>query len=121
MRRGSAALVDGAPAVCLEQRAPRRLQGLSSCAPRTAQSTTPSRARHPRAGSTLTASRPSASPRPRVEGSPTPRSGGGGRGSDLCGPYLKLSRFSKCFLMRGSFFRTGVRSAVSAILFMSLT
>lgn len=49
------------------------------------------------------------------------RSGGGGRGSDLCGPYLKLSRFSKCFLMRGSFFRTGVRSAVSAILFMSLT
>lgn len=49
------------------------------------------------------------------------RSGGGGRGSDLWGPYLKLSRFSKCFLMRGSFFRTGVRSAVSAILFMSLT
>lgn len=35
--------------------------------------------------------------------------------------HLMPSPFNRCFLMRGSFLRTGLTSAVSAILFMSLT
>lgn len=36
-------------------------------------------------------------------------------------PYLRLSQLSKCFQIRKSFPRTGCRSVISAILFISST